>query len=80
MAQSITCLHVNHLNALVEDVEDSLAHFRDLYGAQFLLDKPESEYCLIAIGTVIFELFDTPKLSSPRPVGAQLQRPRIPGR
>ena len=57
MVDSITCLHVNHLNALVEDFDDSLAHFRDLYGAQFLLDKPESEYCLIAIGTVIFELF-----------------------
>ena len=57
MAESITCLHVNHLNALVEDFDDSLAHFRDLYGAQFLLDMPESEYCLIAIGTVIFELF-----------------------
>ncbi len=53
----ITCLHVNHFNALVEDRAASLAHFRDLYGAQFLLDKPESEYILIAVGTVIFELF-----------------------
>ena len=53
----ISCLHVNHLNALVEDRDESLAHFSDLYGAQFLLDKPESEYILIAIGTVIFELF-----------------------
>ncbi len=53
----ITCLHVNHLNALVEDRAASLAHFRDLYGAQFLLDLPDSEACLIVIGTVIFELF-----------------------
>ncbi len=53
----ITCLHVNHLNALVEGPEDSIAHFRDLYGAQFLLDLPDSEACLIVIGTVIFELF-----------------------
>ncbi len=53
----ISCLHVNHLNALVEDRDESLVHFGDLYGAQFLLDKPESEYILIAIGTVIFELF-----------------------
>ena len=53
----ITCLHVNHLNALVEDREATLAHFSDLYGAQFLLDLPDSEACLIVIGTVIFELF-----------------------
>jgi len=57
MSEMIDCLHVNHLNALVENREDSLAHFRDLYGAQFLLDLPESEACLITIGTVIFELF-----------------------
>jgi catechol 2,3-dioxygenase-like lactoylglutathione lyase family enzyme len=59
MSKSITCLHVNHLNVLVEGFDDSVAHFRDLYGAQFLLDMPEAEapYCLIAIGTVIFELF-----------------------
>ena len=40
MAESITCLHVNHLNALVEDFDDSLAHFRELYGAQFFSTCP----------------------------------------
>jgi catechol 2,3-dioxygenase-like lactoylglutathione lyase family enzyme len=53
---SIRCLHMNHLNALVEGPDD-LAHFRDVYGAQFLLDLPEFQSCLILIGTTIFELF-----------------------
>jgi catechol 2,3-dioxygenase-like lactoylglutathione lyase family enzyme len=48
---------MNHLNALVDGSEDSVAHFRDLYGAQYLLDLPEFQSCLFIIGTVIFELF-----------------------
>jgi catechol 2,3-dioxygenase-like lactoylglutathione lyase family enzyme len=60
MPESMSCLHMNHLNALIEGSEDSIAsiaHFRDLYGAQFLLDLPEFQSCLILIGPVIFELF-----------------------
>jgi catechol 2,3-dioxygenase-like lactoylglutathione lyase family enzyme len=57
MSESISCLHMNHLNALVEGSEESVAHFRDLFGAQFLLDLPEFQSCLIIIGPVIFELF-----------------------
>ncbi len=55
----ITCLHMNHLNAVVDGFDDSVGHFRDVYGAQLLLDMPREEWhaCLIAIGGVIFELF-----------------------
>jgi len=59
MSESITCLHMNHINAVVEGFEDSVGHFRDLYRAQLILDMPGHEWhaCLITIGTVIFELF-----------------------
>jgi hypothetical protein len=59
MAERITCLHMNHINAVVDGFDDSLAHFRDLYGAQLLSDMPRPEWhaCLISIGTVIMELF-----------------------
>jgi catechol 2,3-dioxygenase-like lactoylglutathione lyase family enzyme len=56
MSESISCLHMNHINAVVEGVDD-LSHFRDLYGAQYLLGLPEFQSCLFIIGTVIFELF-----------------------
>ena len=56
MSESIRCLHMNHINAVVEGLDD-VDHFRDLYGAQLILDLPEFQSCLITIGTVIFELF-----------------------
>jgi catechol 2,3-dioxygenase-like lactoylglutathione lyase family enzyme len=50
---------MNHINAVVDDFDTSLAHFRDVYGAQLISDMPKDEWhaCLIAIGDVIFELF-----------------------
>src|SRR2546425_13030797 len=59
MSTSIECVHMNHINAVVEGFDDSVAHFRDLYGAQFVLDLPQPAWhaCLITIGTVMFELF-----------------------
>ena len=55
----IDCLHMNHLNAVVDGFDDSVAHFRDLYGAQLISDMPRDEWhaCLIVLGGVIFELF-----------------------
>jgi hypothetical protein len=59
MADSVKFLHMNHINAVVDGFDDSVAHFRDLYGAQLISDMPRAEWhaCLITIGTVIFELF-----------------------
>jgi catechol 2,3-dioxygenase-like lactoylglutathione lyase family enzyme len=52
-------LHMNHINAMVEDLEKGIDHLRDLYGAQFNLDLPGDQWhaCLITIGGVMFEVF-----------------------
>jgi hypothetical protein len=56
---SIRCTRVNHMNLVLQDFDASVAHFRELYGADFLMDLPQRELhaCLIEIGRVIFELF-----------------------
>ncbi|TVV73907.1 VOC family protein [Sphingomonas solaris] len=61
----MTAIHpvrVNHLNAVVEDFEASVAHLRGLFDADFLMDLPQREWHagLIDIGRVIFELFVPP--------------------
>jgi catechol 2,3-dioxygenase-like lactoylglutathione lyase family enzyme len=59
MPKALECLHMNHINALVEDFEKGVGHLSDLYGAQFNLDLPGDHWhaCLITIGGVMFELF-----------------------
>lgn len=59
MTTSIRPVRVNHINMVLEDYDASVAHFRDLFGADFLMDLPHAAWhaCLIDIGTVIFELF-----------------------
>jgi hypothetical protein len=59
MAKSIHCRRTSHLNVVLEDYDASLAHFQDIYGAEFLLDLPKTEWhaCLIEIGNVMFEIF-----------------------
>jgi catechol 2,3-dioxygenase-like lactoylglutathione lyase family enzyme len=59
MPKSIRPVRVNHLNLVLDDFDASVAHFRDLYGADLFLDipRPEMHACLIEIGRVIFELF-----------------------
>ena len=60
MVSPISCLSMNHINALVEDFDQSVARFTDLYGAQVIMDMPRDEWhaCLIVFGgAVIFELF-----------------------
>jgi hypothetical protein len=56
---SIRCTRVNHMNLVLQDFDASVEHFRNLYGADFLMDLPQRELhaCLIEIGCVIFELF-----------------------
>jgi len=59
MPKPLDCLHMNHINAMVENFEKSVDHFRDLYGAQFNRDLPGDHWhaCLITIGGVMFEVF-----------------------
>jgi catechol 2,3-dioxygenase-like lactoylglutathione lyase family enzyme len=57
VATAIDCIRLCHMNAVVEDCEASVAHFRDLFGADFLLDIPQAEWhaWLAEMGGVIFE-------------------------
>ncbi len=60
MSAPITCLSMNHINAVVDGYDESVARFSDLYGAQVVMDMPREEWhaCLIVFGgAVIFELF-----------------------
>ncbi len=60
MAAPITCLSMNHLNAVVDDYDESVTRFTELYGAQVIMDMRRDEWhaCLIVFGgAVIFELF-----------------------
>src|ERR1700690_1906579 len=59
MSKTLDCLHMNHINAMVEDYERGFSHLCDLYGAQFNLDLPGDHWhaCLITIGGVMFEIF-----------------------
>jgi catechol 2,3-dioxygenase-like lactoylglutathione lyase family enzyme len=60
MAAPITCLSMNHINAVVDGYDKSVERFTDLYGAQVVMDMPRDEWhaCLIVFGgAVIFELF-----------------------
>jgi catechol 2,3-dioxygenase-like lactoylglutathione lyase family enzyme len=59
MPKTLDCIHMNHINAVVEDFDKGVDHLRDLYGAQFNLDLPGAHWhaCLITIGGVMFEVF-----------------------
>jgi catechol 2,3-dioxygenase-like lactoylglutathione lyase family enzyme len=59
MPKSLKCLHMNHINAMVEDFDRSVDHLRNLFGAQLNFDMPRNEWhaCLITIGGVMFEVF-----------------------
>ena len=59
MTDALDCLHMNHINFVIEDYDESIAHLTDLYGAQFNLDLGGEHWhaCLITIGGVMFELF-----------------------
>ena len=59
MAERIKCLELQHINLVTRDFSDTVAHFRDLFGAQFVLDIPAPQWhaALIHFGGVLFELF-----------------------
>lgn len=56
---AITPRRMNHLNLVLRDFDASVAHFGELYGAEFMVDipNPTTHACLIEIGRVIFEIF-----------------------
>lgn len=62
MPRSIQPVRVNHINMVLADFDASIAHFRDLYGADFLADYPQKEWHagLFEMGGVIFEPFVPP--------------------
>ncbi|MCW1431445.1 VOC family protein [Novosphingobium sp. JCM 18896] len=59
MPRSVSPTRVNHMNAVLRDIEKSVAHFENAFGAEFLADMPQKQFhaCLFEIGQVIFELF-----------------------
>lgn len=57
--RAIRPVRLNHINMVLEDFDAAIAHFRALYGADFLLDLPQPA-ChagLFEMGRVIFEPF-----------------------
>src|SRR5690348_12561458 len=60
--RSIRPRRASHFNLVLEDYDASVAHFRGLFGAEFLLDLPSPNWhaCLIEIGGVIIEIFAPP--------------------
>lgn len=59
MSQVIRALRVNHLNCVVADFDESVAHYKSVFGAEYLMNVPgeDARACLLQIGRVIFELF-----------------------
>jgi hypothetical protein len=56
---TIRPIRLNHMNLVLEDYEASVAHMRDLYGAELMVEFPQKEWqaCLVDLGRGIFELF-----------------------
>ena len=59
MPTSIRPIRVNHMNMVVEDFDRAVAHFRELFGAEFVADLPQKEWHagLVAFGGVLIEIF-----------------------
>lgn len=81
---SITCLHLNHLNIVVEGFEASVERFGELLGARFVADIPQDEWHagLITVGNVLFELFSPREFLvaaryGPHYVGVEYQVPDV---
>lgn len=55
----ITCLGMQHINVVAPDFDATVAHFRNVFGAQFVLDLPSPHWRagLIYLGGVLLELF-----------------------
>ena len=59
MPTRISPIRLNHINVVVENFDKSVKHFKELYGAELLVDLPSPEFhaCLLAFGGGLFELF-----------------------
>jgi hypothetical protein len=59
MAKGVRVERVNHMNVVLEDFDASVAHWQELYGAEFALDIPQREWraCLMGMGGALFEFF-----------------------
>jgi catechol 2,3-dioxygenase-like lactoylglutathione lyase family enzyme len=59
MPEAMECLHMNHINAVVEHFDESVAHFTSAYGAQFNFDMPGEHWhaYLMTIGGTMFQIF-----------------------
>jgi len=59
MPDRITCVEMQHLNIVAPDFEATVSHFRDVFGAQFVLDLPNTNWHagLLYLGGVLIELF-----------------------
>lgn len=59
MADGIAPVRVNHMNIVMEDFDESVQHFKNLFDAEFVVDLPSPAFhaCLVAMGGGIIELF-----------------------
>jgi catechol 2,3-dioxygenase-like lactoylglutathione lyase family enzyme len=60
MADHLEIVKVLHVNALVDGYEDTVAHFRNLFGGEVHLEQAaidDVETCLMTIGGTLFEWF-----------------------
>jgi len=59
MTARIDCVRLNHFNVVLRNFDASIEHFRQCYGAEFLVDIPQREWHagLVTFGDVIFEIF-----------------------
>ncbi len=59
MPQSVQCRRASHTNIVVENLDESIQHFSNLFGASYMMDLPGPDWhaCLIEIGGLVIELF-----------------------
>ena len=84
MTKSLNCLHMNHLNAVIQSFDESVAHFEELLGAQFNFDLPGDHWhgYLMTIGGVMFQFFEPAQYilnarMGPHYVGIEYQVPDV---
>jgi hypothetical protein len=55
---TLDCMHMNHVNLVVDGFDASVGRFRELFGARFNMDIPRPEWhaALLSVGNVIFEV------------------------
>ena len=60
MKKSVPCRRLSHPNLVIENLEASVKHLENLFGASFVLDLPGPNWhaCLIEVGGLILEMFE----------------------